>query len=345
MLIAHIDMDCFFCSCEIKRSPKFAGKPVIVGSTGNRGVVSAANYEARKFGVFSATPISKARILCPDGVYLGVDKKYYFEESKKIMKLLNNVSTEIQQVSVDEAYLELTEYAERFDSFEDMALSIKKMIQDECDLSCSIGIAESKIVAKIASDFKKPGGITIVRDAKEFLAPLVIEKIPGIGRVSKKYYHEQGIHTIGDLAELSRARVVEMFGKHALFFHDISLGKERSQIKSHRDRKSISRETTFFPDINSKSLITDELSVISHRVFKDLGKKYFKTVGIKVRFSDFTTITRDITLPIHCRSFLDIRNNAMSLLDEIPSGKIRLLGVRLSKLISGKEVQTTLLEF
>lgn len=345
MLVAHIDMDCFFCSCEIRRNPQFAGKPVIVGSTGERGVVSAANYEAREFGVFSATPISKARELCPEGIFLGVDKRFYLDVSKKIMDILRNISEDMQQVSIDEAYLDVTGYARSFESLEDTALSIQDSIRDGCGLSCSVGIASSKTVAKIASDFRKPGGITVVRDARDFLAPLAIEKIPGIGRKSKKRYHEHGIHTIGDLARLGRPKVVQIFGRHALFFYDISIGEERSQISSVTERKSISRETTFFPDLASKSLITDELSVISHRVFMDLGKRYFKTVGIKVRFSDFSTITRDITLPIHSRSFIDIRNHAISLLDDIPPGKIRLLGVRLSKLISGKEVQTTLLDF
>ena len=153
-IIAHIDMDCFYCSCELKRNSELKGKPVMVGGTQGRGVVSAANYEARAFGVFSATPVAKAKKLCPEGIFIHPDRNYYVEESKQIMKVFGKFADEISQVSIDEAYLDLTSYSKKFDSLNEMAAKIQNAVVTKTKLTCSIGIAESRIVAKIASDYK-----------------------------------------------------------------------------------------------------------------------------------------------------------------------------------------------
>lgn len=345
-VIAHIDMDCFFCSCEIKRDPSLAGKPVIVGSTGNRGVVSAANYEARGFGVFSATPISRARELCPDGVFLPVDFRLYRKESRAIMEIFADLADDMQQVSVDEAYLELTGFSRGFNTLEDMAAHIQQRVTSESGLTCSVGIAESRIVAKIASDYRKPAGITVVRDAKGFLAPLPITKIPGIGKVSSRQYYARGIKTIGDLSRYSRFQILEMFGKHSVQYYDLALGEDRSGIV-HRDCvKSVSRERTFPEDNNDRQALKQKLEELCHMVHKDLKGQGFRTVSIKLRNSDFSTMTRDRSLGRTSYSAEDILWSAGSLFEENYMGTdIRLIGVRVSNLSAETSVQKTLLSY
>lgn len=346
-IIAHIDMDCFFCSCEEKRNPTLTGKPVIVGSSGDRGVVSAANYEARKYGVFSATPIAKARRLCPMGIYLDTDKDYYAQISAKIMSILETFADDMEQVSIDEAYLDLTNFRTRFSSVVHMAKYIRKVILNQTGLSASIGVAESRYVAKIASDFKKPAGIIIVTDAKKFLAPLAIGKIPGIGRVSKQYYQQNGVHTIGDLAALDTFKVLDLFGKGGLTFQTVAQGKDKTGL-SHREKaKSISRENTFYSSLRDVGLLEQLCNDLCERVYQDLDTMYCKTVSIKVRYSDFQTITRDETLQTPTCSLATIKQAVKNLIRRcIEVGQeIRLIGVKVSNLISFTGQQLLLTDF
>jgi len=341
-MIAHVDMDCFFCACEVKRKPALKGKPVIVGSTGDRGVVSAANYEAREFGVYSATPISIAREICPDGVFLPVDFRYYRQMSAEIMEILDDMSEDMEQVSVDEAYLELGEIG--FSEAQRKALKIQKAVLESTGLTCSIGVSVSRVVAKIASDYKKPAGITVVEDMRSFLAPLRIEKIPGIGRVAKQRYNESGIKLIGDLAELSESGAVALLGEHSLYFRRIALGLDESGIVHRGERKSVSRERTFAQDEKDKGRLIDSLMGISFLAHRDLGKKSFRTVSVKIRYSDFTTLTRDRSVAMDNR-LVTVQTVARELFEANYNGsKVRLLGVKLSSLYEG-EVQTRVPDF
>ncbi|MFW6230572.1 MAG: DNA polymerase IV [Nanoarchaeota archaeon] len=344
MIIAHVDMDCFFCSCEVKRDPGLKGKPVIVGSTGDRGVVSAASYEARDYGVYSATPIGIARQRCPDGIYLPVDGKYYREQSREIMQILSRFTDFILQVSVDEAYLDLTDYSEQFENLEKMAESIKDTIIAETGLSCAVGVAESRIVAKIASDYRKPGGITIVDDQQSFLKEMPIGKIPGIGKKSEEMYQLGGIHIIGDFAERSNAELYQKFGNQGLFYKKLALGMDRTPLQEHGARKSVSRETTLERNTANIIILEKELEKICRQVHDDLGGGFFKTVSLKLRYSDFSTLTRDKGLKTSANSLDIIRKHAFDLFRKtITNRPVRLLGVKLGNI--DEKGQSTLEKF
>lgn len=331
-IIVHLDMDCFFCACEEKKDPSLKNKPVIVGGTGIRGVVSTSNYIARKYNVFSATPLSKARALCPQGIFLPTDMKFYKNESQKIMSVLRSITPLIEQVSIDEAYLDVTDFSKQFDSLERMGLFIQKKILKHTKLNCSIGISNSRYVSKIASDYKKPQGITVVKDAKNFLDNLDIKKIPGIGKVSKQKYYANKIKTIGDLAKKNTVFLFDTFGKSAIKFQKIAQGLDNTGLKKKEKSKSISRENTYQSDIENN--LEKRIEKLTKEVFHDLQKINFKTVSIKIRYSDFRTITRDYTLKNYTNSYDKIKNISLKLFKETynENEKIRLLGVKLSNL-------------
>ncbi|MFW6013961.1 MAG: DNA polymerase IV [Candidatus Nanoarchaeia archaeon] len=345
-IIAHVDMDCFFCQCEEKKFPELKGKPIIVGSTGERGVVSAANYEARKFGVYSATPISKARQLCSDGIFLPVNKEFYVKESEKIMLTLNSISDEMEQVSVDEAYIDITSLCKIY-SIEKAAYFVKDKVKQVSGMSCSVGVSNSRFVSKIASDYRKPGGITTVKDPYSFLSPLKISKIPGIGKVLQEKFHSMEIKTIGDLASMDKFRLIDNFGMHGILLQNISLGVDKSGINKKGRIKSFSRETTFPIDTSSILQIKETLEELCKAVHKDLGDFYYRTVSLKLRFSDFQTIERDISFKIPLNSLEEIINASGRLFENnCPFGKkIRLIGVRLSNISGGRQRQLTLKKF
>ncbi|MFO7711542.1 MAG: DNA polymerase IV [Candidatus Woesearchaeota archaeon] len=341
-MIAHVDMDCFFCACEIKRNPELSGKPVIVGSTGSRGVVSTANYEARKSGVFSATPISIARQKCPEATFLPVDHEFYKQQSLEVMNILDSISDSMQQVSVDEAFLDITSFIREFSDLEEAGKAIQDMIRKKTGLNCSIGISESKTVSKIASDYKKPSGITIVRDMQEFLAPLPIEKIPGIGKVSKARYNSLGIYNIKDLAQKNRFWVIDKLGNSGIHFQDLAWGIDHS-IFSKRVTKSHSREKTMQEDLKETDELLSILMRLSERVHSDT-RKSFRVISIKIRYNDFTTITRDRSLTAPTRALPVLKDKVKALfLENYNEQPVRLLGVKISDLC--KDVQSTLHDF
>jgi nucleotidyltransferase/DNA polymerase involved in DNA repair len=342
-VIAHVDMDCFFCACEIKRNPKLKGKPIVVGSTGKRGVVSAANYEARKFNVRSATPIGIARSRLKNGIFLPVDGAYYRRESKNIMNTLKNISDDFNQASVDEAYLDITSFSKRY-KLESVGKYIQKLILQNTGLSCSVGIAETTTVAKIASDYKKPAGITVVTNSKEFLDNLEIKKLPGVGKVSLESYKKHNINTIGNLAKLNRFTVIDYFGKSAIYLHKVSLGEDTGGILHRTISHSLSREHTFLEDENNMNNIINKLERLIDTVTDDLDNKSARTISIKLRFSDFTTITRDTTIESATKKSSIINIHAKRLLEKTlcPGEKIRLIGIKLTKLSTDNTTQTTL---
>lgn len=346
MLIAHVDMDCFFVACEIKRNPSLEGKPVIVGAAENRGVVCSASYEARKFGIHSAMPSVKAQKLCPQGIFLPVNHKYYYEESKQVMKYLRRLADDMEQVSVDEAYLNVTNFAAQFKTPEEMGKWIQLYIKERTQLPCSLGIAHCRTVAKIGTDYAKPAGVKFVADAPAFLAPLAIEKFPGIGKVSKLYYHEKGVHTIGDLARMNRFVVLEKFGHYGVHFQQIALGEVTYGLYHRTSQKSTSREHTFPQDIKDIETLLEILDDLCEQVHDDLENYAFKTVSIKLRDDHFNTITRDYTLKMSSRSLYELKLQARKLLIDNYSGTpVRLLGVKLGKLLPQDGVQMQLSKY
>jgi DNA polymerase IV (archaeal DinB-like DNA polymerase) len=345
MIHAHIDMDCFFSACEEKKNPELIGKPVIIGHKNSRGVVSTANYEARKYGVYSATPITKAIKLCPNGVFIKPDYKYYLEQSKLVFDIIKQIDPNLKQKSIDEAYFNITHFSKKFNKVDLMAKFIQNYILKKTKLSCSIGIAKSKIVAKIASDFKKPKGITIVRNTKEFLYPLAIEKIPGIGKKTKPYYNKNGVNTIGDLIDMNRFLILEKFGMYGVFLQNLALGKDVNRIhktKSH----SISRERTFEYDQSLHDKLPNYISELCELVHSKLIGYYYKTITIKIRYNDFKTITRSISVPLSTTSLYLFKQYAIKLfLDNKLDKPIRLLGVGLYNLVKYKLVQRKLNDY
>ena len=344
MYYVHIDMDCFFAACEIKRKPELAAVPLVIGGlpSQKRGVVSTANYPARTFGIHSAQSIAKAHQLCPHATFLETDHYYYQSESARVMQFMESYfapyALSFSQASIDEAYLavqypksQLPELLERFQS----------KLHETLHYTCSVGVGNSYRVAKIASGHKKPAGVTIVEDVKSFLAPLPIDAISGIGKKSVLHYRGRGIHTVGDLAKLNPFTVLSYFGEHAITYWKLARGEYvQSVISCERDGdKSYSRETTFETDIISRCQILSELQILSKKVYAKLDSHTFKTVTLKVRFSDFATFTKSFTFSQNCTCLGEIILKVHELFTQFPQKPIRLLGVKLDHLQTSQNMQ------
>lgn len=345
-IIFHVDMDQFFAAIETREHPEFQGKPVIVGAdpkqgTG-RGVVSTCNYEARKYGIQSGIPISQAWRLCPDAIFVPVNYRLYQNVSKKIMNILKDFTEKFEQWGLDEAFLDVTDQAKNFKNAKILAKRIKKEIYEKVNLICSIGVGSNKLLAKIASDYDKPNGLTIVTkdDAKAFLAPLNVRKLLWVGRKTEKKLNRLGILTIGDLANYDANILIEKFGTYGSQLILFARGIDYSKVQERGNRKSMSREVTFEEDISDSEYISEMIDAISEDLHKELvaSKFTFKTITIKIRYRTFKTFTKSLTLPFFTDRKKDIVKNARDLMhDYLISGKkIRLVGLKLSNLFSTK---------
>lgn len=341
--ILHIDMDAFFAAVEQQRRPELAGKPVVIGGGGDparRGVVSTANYEARKFHVHSGMPLRTAFKLCPRAVFLPVDYETYSRISRDIKEVLRAISPVMEDVGIDEAYLEVTGHDE---PDVEIAGRIKAGVRERTGLTCSIGIASNKLLAKIASDLRKPDGVTIIRecDVESLLWPLAIRKLYGVGPKTEASLKAMGVETIGQLAALSREALVERFGNsYGGYLHEASRGIDESPLVTHWEPKSMSRETTFQEDVDNWQAIARTLAELAREVTVDLRGHHTlaRTVTIKIRFADFTTFTRALTMAGHTDSEEGIRRAAFACLKRIDlDRKVRLVGVRLSSLAKESE--------
>lgn len=336
--ILHIDMDAFFAAVEQKRHPELIGKPVVIGGDGDptkRGVVSTASYEARRFGIHSAMPLRTAYKLCPYAVFLPVDYKEYSRISKIIKNILSEISPIMEDIGIDEAFLDISQI-ER--ASEDIAKEIKKRIKEDTGLTCSIGIAPNKLLAKIASDMQKPDGLTIITedDVKGKIYPLAVRKLWGVGPKTEAHLKGMGIETIGDLASLPLDVLISKFGKSfGNYLYNASRGIDESPVITHWEPKSISRETTFQKDTDNWQVIAKTLAGLAREVVDEMKQIGYccKTVTIKIRFSDFKTITRAKSLDEFTDSYELIRKNAFECLKRIDIKKmVRLIGVRVSNL-------------
>ncbi|MGM0771900.1 MAG: DNA polymerase IV [Halobacteriota archaeon] len=353
-IIFHVDMDSFYSSVEVSADPSLRGLPVVVGSDPmkgeGRGVVSTCSYEARKYGIHSAMAISKAYRLCPDAVYLRVNMPLYKKVSSSIMEILRGYSTKFQQVSVDEAYLDVSDQVSDYDSASELALKIKEEVHLKEGITCSIGVAPNKSIAKIASDYKKPDGLTVVRPdgVRSFLHPLDVSTISGIGKKTSSTLYEMGIRTIGDLAAYNVQELRESFGKFGLVMHQLANGVDERVVVEKGDVKSISKEDTFERDTSDMVYVEEVIENLSENVHGSLLKKkyLFKTVTIKVRLEDFTTYTRARTLGAYSSDLIAIKRTAKMLLQEFRCrGKLRLVGVGVTKLEKMDEKQSRLSDF
>jgi len=343
--IVHIDMDAFFASVEKLDNPDLKDKPVIVGGLGKRGVVATASYEARRYGIKSAMPILKARKLCPDGIYLPPRFERYREISKKIQQILLSHTPKIEPISLDEAFLDLTETVDSFDLAVAKAAKIQIEIKEKLGLTCSVGVAPNKFLAKLASDMRKPNGFTVIRkeEIEDVLRDLPISRMWGVGRITEKKLNDMGVKTIGDLKKIPKSRLKDAFGKQGENLYRLARGIDESPVESYHPVKSISQEITFDEDIKDSEKIKLYIARLSEEVGEALRKKGLRarTVKIKVRFSDFTTITRQLSFDIPTSSTGMIRSLARKLFEEKLAGnkKVRLIGVGVSNLTGKKEGQ------
>jgi DNA polymerase-4 len=300
--IFHLDLDAFFVSVERILDPKLNGKPVIVGGDPNygRGVVAACSYEARTYGLHSAMPIRTAYKLCPHGIYLHGHGDEYTRFSKTVKNILEQYAPLIEQASIDEFYLDMTGTQKMYGSMFGFATKLQKEIWDKIGLPISIGIGSNKTVAKIGSDCMKPKGITYIIPGmeNEFLAPMPVETIPGVGKVMKQSLNSSGIYRIGDITKLPSDYFGTAFGKYGIDLWRKAHGEGTEYLTIQRTRKSISRETTFGNDVTSEEEIKNTLFNLTGKVAQSLRKRGWEaaTVDIKLRYTDFQTLTRSKTI-------------------------------------------------
>ena len=355
-LIFHVDMDSFFSAVEVRENPELSGLPVIVGGpkAGEekavegpdkriRGVVSTCSYEAREYGVHSAMPISQACKLCPDAKFLPVNMPLYKRVSRELMGILRKHADKIEQVSIDEAFLDVSTKVHDWNSAREYARMIKREILEKEGLTCSVGIAPNKTIAKIASDFVKPDGLTVVEEenAREFLTPLPVKKIPGVGPKTEEMLRQMGIEQVGQLASCDVQKLVSKLGKYGKRLHLIANGIDESEVEEEWERKSLSRERTFAEDTRDASVLNDSVDELAEEVYNAIKREgfVFKTVSIKVKFEDFVICTRAKTLKSFHSELSMLKKAAKELMAEFSAGKgngkgkrIRLVGVRVSNL-------------
>lgn len=337
--IVHFDLDAFYCSVELLRHPELKDKPLVVGGRADqRGVVAAASYKAREFGVHSAMSMFRAQQLCKDLVILPMQRSHYQMYSRIVMGILKSVAPQIEQVSIDEAWLDFTPTLNEWHAVLERVKALQVRIRRDLGLPNSVGIATNKMIAKIASDFNKPNGFTVVEPGEEvaFLAPLPVSKIPGIGPKMTERLNNLGIALVRDLARIPEADLVSRFGKWGQGMARWANGIDDRPVESVREAKSMSQERTFSRDISDPEELDSCLKRMSDEVARQLSKDALQafTIQIKIRYPDFTTFTRQVTLATATADSAIIFKSAQILLERIwqPGTPVRLLGVGCSNL-------------
>ena len=332
-------MDAFYASVEQRDNPELRGKPVIVGGKPeSRGVVAACSYEARRFGVHSAMPCARAAKLCNDAVFVPPRFDAYREASAGIHEVFRNYTSMIEPLSLDEAYLDVTEKALEIGSATEVAKMIKKDIRQNVNLTASAGVSYNKFLAKIASDMDKPDGLYVIRPevAQAFIEQLEIRKFFGVGKVTEKKMQSLGIYTGADLKSLSEVELQTEFGQAGAYYYRVARGIDERPVRAHRKRKSLGQETTFVDNVVDKARIWQTLQRIAEALEGMLENKQLaaRTLTLKMRYSDFQLITRSKTDPAHYVSKENITDALPELLRKTEAGKrpIRLIGITLSNL-------------
>ncbi len=341
-IVIHVDMDQFFAACEERERPELKGKPIVVGADPKggkgRGVVSTASYPARKFGVKSGMPISQAWKLCPQCVYLPLNFELYVKLSNEVMEVLRKFAVKFEIWGIDEAFLEVTGKVDDFTGAEKLAKEIKKAVKAKTGLSCSIGVGPNKLVAKVASDFRKPDGITVVKptEVRQFLSPMPVRKLLWIGPKTAEALKAIGIERVGELAEADPTVLFEEFGKMGPQLRLMAQGIDESPLIETWEAKSIGNQRTFENDTSDEKEIFAKLDELSDEVWGRAGEEdvAFKNIGIVIRFTGFETHTKARELRKPCGSLEELKKVvhelAMPFLEE--GRPVRLVGVRLADL-------------
>ncbi len=346
LCIFHADLDAFFVSVEQLHDPSLKGKPVIVGGDpGTRGVVSAASYEARSYGVHSAMPLVQARRLCPRAIFVPVHFERYVKASRQFMALLETMAMVVEPLGLDEAFLDVSELVPDFDAARAHAASLKHRVHDELGLTASVGIATCKVVAKVASEYDKPDGLVLVRPGEEaaFLSELAVGKLPGVGSKTGETLRELGVSTIGQLAVLPRDVGRRRLGRYGEQLRRYAQGFDNSRVEPRGEPRTMSRETTFQTDTRDISFLQGTLRSMCEHLSRDLRshKKQATTVTLKLRYEDFQTVTRQSTLKEGSNAGSVLYGEATRLLEQLLTDddrRVRLIGVRASRL-SGPQRQ------
>jgi DNA polymerase-4 len=344
--ILHADLDAFYASVEQLDNPRLRGRPVVVGGSPEaRGVVAAASYEARRFGVRSAMPMSRALRLCPQAVRVSPRFDRYREVSRQVMAILRNVTPLVEPLSLDEAFLDATEQVAAYGGPYGLAREIKRRVKEVTGLTVSIGGGTNKTVAKIASDMEKPDGLVVVPPGKEasFLAPLPVRSLWGVGPKTEETLAEMGIRTIGELARADAAALSARFGVRGGWFSRMASGLDDRPVETQYERKSVGAETTFPRDLADGPELRRILNEVAHHVAGRLREKRVKarTVVLKLRYSDFRTITRQSSLADAVDGAPELAATAGALLDKTarPGDRFRLLGIHGTNLQTRDEPQ------
>ncbi|MFR9777703.1 DNA polymerase IV [Micromonospora sp. MS34] len=341
--ILHVDMDAFFASVEVRRRPELRGRAVVVGGVGPRGVVSSASYEARRYGVRSAMPTARARALCPHAVYLPPDFSQYSAASRAVMRIFRDVTPLVEPLSLDEAFLDVAGARKLFGPPVEIARMIRRRVAEEQELTCSVGVAPSKFVAKLGSTRAKPDGLLVVPAARviEFLHPLPVDALWGVGERSAEALRRLGLHTVGALAEaplgLLRRAVGEAAATH---LHELSWGRDPRRVSPEQAEKSIGAEVTFDIDVTDPAEIRRSLLALAEKVGARLraAGQVGRTVSLKVRLADFRTVSRSRTLSVPTDTAREMFDTSWALWTALAPGEpIRLVGVRMEGLAAAEE--------
>jgi DNA polymerase-4 len=346
--ILHVDLDAFYASVEVLDNPALAGKPVLVGGTGPRGVVAAASYEARRFGIHSAMPMARARRLCPQAVILPPRFDAYHAKSAEVQGIFKSFTPLVEPIALDEAFLDVTGAARLFGTGVEIGAAIRARVRSETGLTASVGVATTKLVAKLASEAAKPDGLRAIEPGTElaFLHPLPLRALWGVGPATEQRLARFGVTTIGDLAAVPEASLVDALGRaQGRQLHELAWGRDDRPVEPDRETKSISAEETFPRDVYDPEVLRAEARRLAGQVADRLTEHGLagRTVTIKVRYPDFRTITRSMTGPEPTSAGADVARVAVELLAraELHLG-VRLLGVGVSNLVTAPARQLTL---
>ena len=334
--IVHVDMDAFYASVEQRDDPRLRGRPVVVAWKGNRSVVCAASYEARTFGVRSAMPALTAERLCPQAVFVPPDFTRYRAVSRSVREIFLRHTDLVEPLSLDEAYLDVTENKTNLPTATEVAQTIRQQIRAEQNLTASAGVAPNKLLAKIASDWRKPDGLFVIKPAEvlDFLTPLPVERIPGVGKVTSRRLAEINVRTVGDIRALDLATLQQHFGRYGMRLHELARGIDNNPVEPNRPTQSISAEDTFETDV-----LLHETEPIIRRLAEKVWNASRKetriprTVVLKLKTAQFSILTRSLTPPITPSSCDELTDLALALLTKVtldPNQKYRLVGVGLS---------------